>query len=341
MIGVKTGIVFICCLLFIACTSNNKHNLSIDQLDFSYPDFWPQPTYTFKGNALTHKRIALGKKLFFDKRLSSDSTISCESCHHQKKAFSDGEYKFSFGVNGKQSLRNTPALFNLAWSKTFMWDGGVNHIEFQPIAPITNPLEMNESMEHVIHNIATSNEYQLLFKEAYDTDSITSQLVLKAFAQFLGSLVSYDSKYDRIMRKYKEYSFIDEEAKGYVLFKKSCASCHTEPLFTNHAFENNGLSLAKVNPDYGRLLITKLAEDSMKFKVPSLRNLQFTAPYMHDGRFRTLSEVIDHYSSGIVNYPNKSHKLDYMPKFTRDEKQQLIAFLQTLDDPDFCLKPMR
>lgn len=325
----------------MACSTSETKKSSIHQLEFKYPAHWPMPNYTFKGNALTLKRIALGKKLFFDKRLSSDSTISCESCHHQNKAFSDGENELSAGVNGKKTVRNSPGLFNLAWSKTFMWDGGVNHLEFQPIAPITNPVEMNESMEHVIHSIGASHEYKLLFAEAYQTDSITSQLVLKAFAQFLGSLVSFNSKYDRIMRKDKAYRFNEEETKGFALFKKHCSSCHSEPLFTNHAFENNGLWLAKVNPDYGRYLITKLAIDSMKFKVPSLRNLQFTAPYMHDGRFHTLSEVIDHYSSGIVNYTNKSHKLDNMPDFTKEERQQLIAFLQTLNDSDFCLKPNR
>lgn len=312
--------------------SNSKSQIS--HLQFQIPSGWPKPFYTYENNQLTWLRFDLGKKLFYDKQLSKTGKISCESCHHQSYAFSDAGNKFSKGINDLIGIRNTPALFNLAWNTSFMWDGGVNHIEFQPLVPLTSKIEMGETLEKIVSKIKNDSEYKLLFKNAYSTDSITSQYVLRAFAQFIGNIISDNSKYDKIMRKEKGFYFSNEEKEGYELFKQNCSGCHREPLFTDYSFRNNGIGGKKDSPDYGRFVITQLPNDSLKFKVPSLRNLRFTSPYMHDGRFETLEKVLEHYASKELHNKNADSLITIIPKLNHERQKKLILFLETLNDYD-------
>lgn len=295
---------------------------------FNYPSYFPAPVYNFTGNALNYDRYTLGRALFYDPVLSSDSTVSCASCHEQPHAFAGHNLPLSTGVNGLLGTRNSPALFNLAWSPSFMWDGGINHIEVMPVAPITNPVEMNETMANVITKLQASERYRALFKKAYGSSEITDQKLLKAFAQYLCMIISDGSKYDRVKRG--ETSFSDTELAGYNLFVQKCSQCHTEPLFTDHQYRNNGLDATFA--DEGRALITQLSEDLGKFKVPSLRNVELTYPYMHDGRFYTLHQVLDHYTSGIQQSATLDPLLTNGIALSNTEKQQLIAFLKTLTD---------
>jgi cytochrome c peroxidase len=214
-----------------------------------------------------------------------------------------------------------------------MWDGGSNHIETQPLAPITNPIEMNENLNHVITKLSASNKYKQLFKNAYGTEEITSQKILKAFAQFQGALYSYNSKYDQYKRH--ETNFTNEELIGYNIFIQKCNVCHREPLFTDYDFKNNGLPIDPTINDFGREKITGNPTDKFKFKTPSLRNIVITAPYMHDGRFNTLDQVLNHYSNGITITTNIDPLLQNGISLSADEKNNLKAFLLTLTDYKF------
>lgn len=296
------------------------------------PNGWPKPKYDFKRNPLTEEGFQLGRNLFYDPILSRDNTISCQSCHLQQTGFTHVDHAVSHGIDGKIGTRNAMALINLAWNKDFMWDGGVNNLEVQPVNPITNALEMDEKLENVIAKLQRSDKYRMLFSKAFGDDKVTSQRLLKALAQFTVMLKSTNSKYDKVMRK--ETSFTEMEQKGYKLFRFNCASCHKEPLFMDDKFENNGLPINVALPDYGRMKITGKAEDKQRFKIPTLRNIEFTFPYMHDGRFKTLTEVVKHYNS-LGNDKNLPKELDKPMQLSDNDRVDLVAFLQTLTDKEF------
>jgi cytochrome c peroxidase len=300
---------------------------------FEIPKGFPKPVYDFSKNPLTEEGFQLGRNLFYDPILSKDNTISCASCHLQQTGFAHVDHDLSHGIDGKIGTRNSLSLQNLAWSKDFMWDGGINHLDVQAINPITSPDEMDETMQNVVLKLQKSEKYQNLFYEAFGTKKITGQLVLKALSQFEVQLVSANSKYDKVIRK--EESFTVMEQKGYELFKSNCASCHTEPLFTNYNYENNGLETDATLNDIGRMRITENNEDFQKFKVPSLRNVQFTFPYMHDGRFKTLNQVVNHYNSGISKSKTLSDKRQKPMNLTDNDRTDLVAFLKTLTDSEF------
>jgi cytochrome c peroxidase len=226
---------------------------------------------------------------------------------------------------------------NLAWHGSFMWDGAINHLDMQALAPIHNPDEMGEKIENVVEKLNQSDLYPVLFYKAFSDSLITGELILKAIAQFMITLISSDSKYDKVQRG--ETTFTLQEENGYRLFKKNCAACHTEPLFTQAQFENNGLRVDTSFFDLGRMRITQRPEDSLKFKVPTLRNIEFSFPYMHDGRFKTLAEVLNHYTSGIQKSKTLSPFLQNPITLTSNEKTDLIAFLLTLTDKDFLFNP--
>lgn len=304
---------------------------------FDIPKGWPQPHYDFAKNPLTEEGFQLGRTLFYDPILSRDNTISCASCHLQATGFAHVDHDLSHGIEGKIGTRNAMALMNLAWSKDFMWDGGVNHLDVQPIAPITSAVEMDETMVNVVSKLQKSNRYPALFEKAFGTSIITGQLLLKALSQFELQLVSANAKYDKVARG--EVSFNESEQKGYVLFKRHCASCHQEPLFTSDKFENNGLSIDTTLNDLGRMKITQNTNDAYRFKVPTLRNVQFTFPYMHDGRFKTLTEVIKHYNTGILQSPTLSKQLQKPLNLTDNDRVDLDAFLKTLTDTAFLFNP--
>jgi cytochrome c peroxidase len=322
--------------LLLLNTSCQKEEVKIEPFALAYPSYFPEPVYKSADNQLTMERFVLGKKLFFDRRLSSDGTISCASCHAQTHAFADHNVSFSAGVNGALGIRNSPTIVNMLWSKSFMWDGGVNHLEVFSVAPITHPDEMNETMANVVAKLNQDEEYQSLVKKAYGHSTVTDQAILKALTAYMVSIVSVNSKYDQVRQGKSSYSA--EEKKGYELFKKHCASCHSEPLFTNGTFQNNGLD--SVFTDLGRGKITLLSEDVGKFKVPTLRNSELTYPYMHDGRFWTLDQVLDYYSHGIQHSETLSPLVNQNLSLTGIEKKQLKAFLFTLTDYNLLNNPL-
>jgi cytochrome c peroxidase len=297
------------------------------------PAGWPQPTNLFANNPLTQQGFELGRKLFYDGRLSKDGNFPCASCHQQFVAFANFDHDFSHGFNNQFTTRNSPPLFNLAWHKEFMWDGGINHLEVQPLAPITNPVEMAETIDNVINKLKDDSAYKAMFKAAFGDETVNSQRMLKALSQFMGAMVSYNSKYDKVKRG--EASFSVQEQEGYEIYKVKCATCHPEPLFTDLSYRSNGLPVNPFLNDYGRMRITGLRSDSLKFKVPSLRNVQLTYPYMHDGRFLTLSQVFNHYRNGVVNDPSTDSLVRNKIPLTDVEVNRLTYFLKALTDSVF------
>jgi cytochrome c peroxidase len=306
-------------------------------VSFVVPTGFPQPHYDFTANPLTQEGIALGRKLFYDGRLSKDGNFPCASCHQQFASFSTYAHDLSHGFNNQFTTRNAPGLFNLAWQTSFQWDGGVNNIEVQPLAPITAPNEMAESIDNVVNKLKQDAEYRQLFMAAFGDDQINSQRMLKALAQFTLSLVSANSKYDKVKRG--EATFDPYEQNGYAIFQAKCETCHPEPFFTDFSYRNNGLDVNPTLNDYGRMRITHLSSDSLKFKVPSLRNVNITSPYMHDGRFWFLSQVLEHYRSGIVQSPTLDPALRKGIPLTDQDIQNVMAFLRTLTDSTFIADP--
>jgi cytochrome c peroxidase len=250
----------------------------------------------------------------------------------QQTGFTPVDHQLSHGIDGKIGTRNTLALINLAWNKDFMWDGGVNSIEVQAINPITNPDEMDETLANVIVKLQASEKYRKLFTKAFGDDKVNSQRLLKALAQYTVMLKSSNSKYDKVMRKEEDYN--KREQRGYDIFKSNCASCHKEPLFRDDKFENNGLAIDTTLNDVGRIKITQKKEDYLRFKIPTLRNIQFTFPYMHDGRFKTLTEVVKHYNS-LGHDKNLPKELAKPMNLSDNDRVDLVLFLTTLTDTAF------
>lgn len=327
----KIGLLFIIVILLFTFLGFN--HLAITPIYFEVPKKFPKPVYDFKNNQLTEQGFQLGRQLFYDPILSKDNTISCASCHLQQTGFTHVDHDLSHGIDGKIGTRNSLTLQNLAWSKNFMWDGGVNHLDVQAIAPITSEVEMNETLQNVVLKLQKSEKYQNLFQKAFGNKKITGQLTLKALSQFVVSLTTANSKYDKVIRN--EEKFTQMEQKGYELFKANCASCHKEPLFTSNDFKNNGLPIDTTLNDFGRMKITQNSKDSLLFKVPTLRNVEFTFPYMHDGRFKTLNEVVNHYNKGIQKSKTLSKELITPMNLSDNQRVEIIAFLKTLTDKEF------
>ncbi len=304
---------------------------------FIVPDKWPQPVYDFSKNPLSLEKIELGRVLFYDPILSRNNTIACSNCHSQYTAFTHVDHALSHGIDNRIGKRNSPTLMNLAWQKSFMWDGAINHLDMQPLSPINHPDEMGETTANVISKLQKSTIYPTLFYKAFGDSIITGEYTLKAFSQFLLTLVCSNSKYDSVMRNESEFN--DQQKNGYKIFQQNCSSCHKEPLFTNYEFKNNGLPIDTTIMDFGRMKITNNSEDSLKFKVPTLRNIEFSYPYMHDGRFKKLSEVINHYTTGIQMSQTLAEELKKLIVLTSNEKVDLIAFLLTLSDKEFLFNP--
>lgn len=307
---------------------------STEFINLNYPAYFPNPIYNFSANTLSKSKIELGRALFYDPILSADNTISCATCHSPFNAFSHTDHALSHGINDAIGDRNAPALFNLAWQGLFMWDGAANHLDVQALAPISHPKEMGESISHVIYKLQHSTLYPTLFKNAFGDSSISGEKTLKAMAQFQLTLTSSNSKYDGV--KKGDYHFTKQEQAGYALFKNNCNSCHAEPLFSTYEFASNGLKIDSTLNDYGRWQVTKNKKDSLLFKIPSLRNLSYSYPYMHDGRFKKLYEVVNHYTNSSLNKtPLISSELANPITLSPNQKTDLIAFLLTLNDSAF------
>ncbi|MFN5346627.1 MAG: cytochrome-c peroxidase [Bacteroidota bacterium] len=296
-------------------------------------DKWPKKVYVINDNSNLKALTLLGKILFYDPVLSLDSSTSCSSCHSPFNAFAHTDHALSHGIDNKIGFRNAPTLVNLAYQPIFMWDGAINHLEMQSLAPITNPNEMNESIEHVVSKLNYQSFYRRLFNNAFNDSIITGTKTLKAIAAFMASIESNSSKYDLAMNGQAE--FTEQEKNGLKLFSEHCSNCHTPPLFTNFSFQNNGLMPDSSLKDGGRIRQTKQIIDSLKFKVPTLRNIEFTFPYMHDGRFITLTEVLNFYAGHSNKNSMIAPVLKSAVNLSSNDKVDLIAFLLTLSDRKF------
>ena len=287
-------------------------------------------------NPLIKSRVRLGGKLFSDKRLSRDSSVACSSCHQKDRAFTDG-LSLSVGIEGRKGKRNSMPLFNLAWKEKFFWDGRSPSLRDQVLTPISSHAEFDNSLEKAITNLSGDSFYMTLFKEAFTGPAITPEKIALALENFLLTLTSYNSKFDRAMAGQIELN--DKEKRGFELFMTEyeprtgrfgadCFHCHGGPLFSDHDFHNNGLKL-------------KSEDSGMKglFSTPSLRNVELTAPYMHDGRFSTLEEVVSHYSSAMHRTDLLDPNLAKHPvlglRLAKSDEQAIVAFLKTLTDPKY------
>lgn len=306
--------------LFISCWKNEKESM--------IPSHIPPALYSLDGDVNKLEWERWGRLLFYDKGLSRDSSISCGSCHAQVHGFADHGTSLSTGIDGKKGTRNSPAIFNVAWNTSFMWDGGINHIEVMPIAPLTNHVEMDLSMSDVVSRVNANAHYQDYLFLSKNGESFEASEILKALAAFMSRIVSFESKYDAVMTGGDEFTSIENQ--GYILFRKYCNSCHTEPLFQSAEFRSNRERLEVADP--GRFLITGDSQDYGKFKVPSLRNLSFTYPYMHHGAERSLNEVMSNYLKlGEVIFSDDTD-LQGLYEMTPSESEKIIEFLKTLDD---------
>ncbi len=327
-------------ILLTYCIVSCKKEITISGIELlaqEIPAGFPQPVYTFQDNPLSKEGFELGKKLFYDKKLSADNSISCGSCHEQKAGFGTFEHDLSHGINNSHTERNAPVLFNLAWSTSFHWDGEFTSFKEAAKQPILGHIEMGETFENINNKIKNDAEYKKLFKAVFNSEIMHPEYILKALAQFTGSLVSANSKYD----KYKKgtVSFTTQEENGYQIFKAKCATCHPEPLFTDYSFRNIGLPVDHHLDDIGRMKVTGKTEDRLKFKVPTLRNTYISSNYMHDGRFGTLQQCINHYRTNVQASPSLDPLLTNGITLTNAQSDDLILFLRALTDSSFIQDP--
>ncbi|QTE21263.1 cytochrome-c peroxidase [Polaribacter cellanae] len=326
-----------------SCSKEEEEYVHIPRdVTLKIPSNFPDIAYNLNKNPLTEDGIALGKKLFYEGRLASNGIISCGFCHEQQSAFTHHGHTISHGVDGKMGFRNTQPIQNLAFFSEFTWDGAAIHLDLQPIIPITSDVEMNETIPSIISKLSSYREYDLLFTNAFGDSEVNSERILKALSQFMLTIISGDSKYDKVIRKEGKMQFSTLENKGFTIFNNKCASCHSGSLFTDKNYRNNGIP---VNPKFpeeeGRKRVSGLAEDYYKFRVPSLRNIEKSFPYMHDGRFGTLEDVLDFYTDGMVENGGKVDPLLVKTNgtlgidLTTEGKKAIIAFLKTLTDKTF------
>tara|TARA_R110002020_G_scaffold67182_2_gene176627 strand:- start:1289 stop:2341 length:1053 start_codon:yes stop_codon:yes gene_type:complete len=300
---------------------------------------FPQPDR----NMLSEEGVVLGKKLFFDPKLSADGQVSCATCHSAELAFTDGVSLADHGVSGKTLHRTAPAIFNLAWqSEGLFWDGGAHDLESLNFGPLTHPDEMGADLDEVVDYLESDADYRQQFNLIFGEAPIQSAQVSRAISQYVRTLISQDSRYDHWKRN--EAELTELELTGYQLYQKNCSSCHQEGLFTDRSFHNNGLDKEYPNPPeleglyQGRYRITSKTEDLGAYKTPTLRNTALTSPYMHDGRFQTLDEVLDHYQTGIQVNETLAPALSEGIKLSATERVAIIAFLNTLTDSLFIQK---
>lgn len=314
---------------FISCQNQNLE----PEIQFSVPKNFPKPVYDLSKNPITNAGFELGKALFYDGLLSKDGSISCGSCHQQQAGFTQHGHDLSHGINDLLTLRNALPIQNLAWQKEFFWDGGVFDLDLFAVSPIEAHNEMDETLPNVLNKLRNHAKYPAMFEKAFGTKEITTVRFLQALSQFELMCVSANSKYDKYIRN-EGVTLTNDELGGLQLFKQKCATCHVGELFSDFSYRNNGLPIGN-EEDTGRGRITLNKEDNYKFRVPSLRNVEATRPYMHDGRFRSLETVLDHYEKGIVQSQTLDSQLKNGIVLTTDEKQKIIAFLKTLTDEEF------
>ena len=324
-------------LIFAGCSDENDMVVMPTRYEFKVPENFPPPTYTFENNPITEEGFLLGKSLFYDPALSRDGSVSCNNCHIQATSFADSPvHPLSVGVDNRLGIRNAPALTNLAFYPEFFWDGGVTHLDFVPINAIEADFEMDETVENIVAKLNAKEAYRKMYKAAFGTNEVTLPYTLYALSQFMNRMVSANSRYDKYIRNEDE-TLRPIELEGSILFEEKCGTCHNGPLFTDFSYRNNGLD--DTFADTGRNQITALDSDIGKFRVPSLRNVALTAPYMHHARFNTLEEVLDHYANGMV-FSETIDEFFIKPngigiEMASNEKEAIIAFLNTLTDREF------
>jgi cytochrome c peroxidase len=304
---------------------------------FEIPAGFPQPAYDFAGNPLTVEGIELGRRLFYDGRLSLDGNFPCASCHQPNAAFTTFDHDRSHGFNHSHTLRNAPGLANLAWYSAYFHDGQYTDLESLISRHITHPNEMGETMAGVETKLSTDTMYQRLFDAAYNDPRVTGGRIVDALKQFVLSMVSSNSKWDRVQRGIE--SFAADEAAGQALFQAKCSSCHTGALFTDFSYRNVGLPINTSLNDLGRMRITGNHNDSLKFRVPSLRNLSLTSYYAHDGRFSAFRLMLRHYQSGVQASSTLDPLLASGIAMSSTEEDQLVRFLFTLTDTGYIHNP--
>jgi cytochrome c peroxidase len=304
---------------------------------FQTPQGFPQPVYNFSQNPLTEQGFQLGKKLFYDGILSADGNFACGSCHQPEAAFTTYDHDRSHGAHNSHTLRNAPGLFNLAWYTAFNQDGSATNLHTVYRNHINSHTEMGEHMGHVLYKLNRHSQYPQLFFNAFGDGQITEEKLFKALDQFVVSLVSVNSKYDRVKRG--EDSFHPLEQSGYAVFQSKCASCHKEPLFTDFSYRNIGLPVDNSLQDHGRMKVTGDKSDSLKFRVASLRNVAATSYYTHDGRYSIFRQVIRHYRNGVQQSATLDPSSINGIQMTQAEEDQLVFFLRTLTDSAFINNP--
>jgi cytochrome c peroxidase len=329
--------IIVCSTVLWSCSTSESY---VDvPLALKVPSNFPPLVYNISQNPPTEMGFELGKKIFYDGRLSSDGNISCSFCHIQQNAFTHHGHTVSHGVNNASGTRNSPSIQNMAFQTQFMWDGASDNLDFQPVIPLLSAIEMNGNLEAIIAMMKTDPKYVNLFSLAFPNKKINTENLFKALSQFMVVNISSNSKFDKYRRNELGGDFTEDEVAGYAVFKNKCANCHATDLFTDNSFRNNGLSVNPLVNDVGRYRLTQLPQDYYKFKVPSLRNIALTAPYMHDGRFGSLNAVLNHYSNGITNSITLDSTLNQngvlgIP-LTITEKNQIISFLNTLTDNQY------
>lgn len=334
-------------LLLVASCGKHAADPTVEMYVFDVPANFASCVPEPERNPATKEGVALGRLLFFDPMLSKNGKVSCATCHQPDKAFTDGKSLTTAGVSGEPLLRHVPTLANVAWMQGLFWDGGAKDLESLSFGPLTHPDEMGQNLKALAVKLQQHQKYPDLFRKAFGSDSITSAAISRALAQFQRTLISGNSRYDRHVRKEPGHTLTDLELEGLALFSTHCSSCHATPFFTDNQYQNNGLDAAYSDAnealEFGRGRISQRTEDIGKYKTSTLRNIALTAPYMHDGRFSTLEQVLEHYSNGIIRSATlapelQKHGVVGIP-LTVAEKESIIQFLQTLTDEAFIKNP--
>ncbi len=309
------------------------------EIPLNIPSGFPALNSAINKNKPTKYGVELGEKLFHEKKFSGNNTISCASCHNQSSAFADNNVQ-AIGIYDRVGLRNTPPIQNLAFMKFYNWDGNKLTLESQPLVPIITHEEMNSSILEVIEKIRDDHDYKNMFRKAFGDEGITPDRIYRSIAQYEYTLISSNSKYDKVIRNEGE-TFTESEARGYQVFKIKCVDCHSTELFTDQSFRNVGFPSNPSTEEGGRGRVTGIPTDYMRFRVPSLRNAEYTAPYGSFGQFPTLRAVLDYFDNGVLDADNLDPILkengNRIP-LNEQEKDDIISFIRTLSDSTFIGK---
>lgn len=325
--------------LLASCSNDDYEKILPDnpELSIAIPIGFPEMNNSFHTNKPTKYGVELGEKLFNEKRLSADNSISCASCHIRSSAFADN-HRQAIGIEGRIGIRNTPPIQNLAFMRFYNWDGSKLSLENQPIVPIITHEEMDSSISEVIGKIQNDVLYRELFTKTFGDENITPERIYRSIAQYEYTLISANSKYDKVMRN-EGVVFTESEKMGYQIFNQKCASCHSTELFTDQSFRNIGFPVNKDSNEAGRTRVTGNMDEYMSFRVPSLRNVELTAPYGSFGQFATLKDVLDFFDNGVLDadnldpvFKNNNNRIP----LTEQEKEHIISFMKTLSDVEFA-----